>query len=115
MQRSMTGGFLIEDAKLLNENARSVFDEAGHRVLGGPPLTESPDRVCLSTHTIWIWICTHGAGRLYAAKRSARAASARRTLLCTQLHFHTLDHAFTLRLCTHICSSFRTIALTTVR
>ena len=39
MVRSMTGGYLVEDAALLNANARSMFDEAGHRVLGGPPLT----------------------------------------------------------------------------
>ena len=73
MQRSLTGNYLIQDAALLNANARSMFDEAGHRVLGEPPLTESPDRVCLSTHKICICICTHGAGRLYAAKRSAQA------------------------------------------
>ena len=50
MQRSMTGSFLIEDAKLLNANARSMFDEAGHRVLRAAPDVEP-----------------HGAGRLHAA------------------------------------------------
>ena len=51
MQRSLSGGFLTEDAKLLNANARSMFDEAGHNALGGAPLTRA----------------RYGAGRLYAA------------------------------------------------
>ena len=41
VQRSLSGGFLTEDALLLNANARSMFDEAGHHVLGGPPLTRA--------------------------------------------------------------------------
>ena len=55
MQRSMTGGFLIEDAKLLNANARSMFAEAGHRFRAAPDIEP------------------HGAGRLHAAKRSTQA------------------------------------------
>ena len=34
VQRSLSGGFLTEDAKLLNANARSMFDEAGCHVGG---------------------------------------------------------------------------------
>ena len=41
VQRSLSGGFLSEDAELLNANARSMFDEAGHYVLGAAP-DESP-------------------------------------------------------------------------
>jgi len=39
VQRSLTGGYLTEDAALLNANARSMLDEAGHHISGGPPLT----------------------------------------------------------------------------
>ena len=39
VQRSLSGGYLIQDAALLKANARSMFDEAGRHVLGGPPLT----------------------------------------------------------------------------
>ena len=35
----MAGGYLTEDAALLKANARSMFDETRHHVLGGPPLT----------------------------------------------------------------------------
>ena len=31
VQRSLTGGFLTEDAALLNANVRSMFDEAGRQ------------------------------------------------------------------------------------
>ena len=37
VQRSLSGGFLNEDAALLAANARSMFDEAGHHVWGGEP------------------------------------------------------------------------------
>ena len=39
VQRSLAGGYLTEDAALLKANARSMFDETRHHVLGGPPLT----------------------------------------------------------------------------
>ncbi len=41
VQRSLSGGFLIEDAALLNANVRSMFGEAGNQGrLGRPrPLT----------------------------------------------------------------------------
>ena len=58
VQRSLSGGFLTEDAALLNANARSMLEEAiatttGVRVA---PLTKAQ----------------HGAGRLYAATEGAR-------------------------------------------
>ena len=44
MQRSLTGGFLTEDAALLNANACSMFDEARHHAarLGRVSADESP-------------------------------------------------------------------------
>ena len=41
VQRSLSGGFLTEDAALLNANACSMFDEGRHHVLGGSPLTRA--------------------------------------------------------------------------
>ena len=32
VQRSLSGGFLTEDAALLNANARSMFNKTGHHV-----------------------------------------------------------------------------------
>ena len=32
VQRSLSGGFLIQDAALLKANARSMFDEARHHI-----------------------------------------------------------------------------------
>jgi len=40
VQRSLSGGFLAQDAALLNANARSMFEEARHHVLGGSPWRE---------------------------------------------------------------------------
>ena len=42
VQRSLSGGFLAQDAALLNANARSMFEEARHHVLGGSPPEENP-------------------------------------------------------------------------
>ena len=45
VQRSLSGGFLTEDAALLNANVRSMFDEAGHQKrLGRVAPDESPTR-----------------------------------------------------------------------
>ena len=41
VQRSLSGGFLIQDAALLDANARSMFDIARHYVLWGAPLTSA--------------------------------------------------------------------------
>ena len=45
VQRSLSGGFLREDAALLNANVRSMFDEAGRQASWeGRFLDESPTR-----------------------------------------------------------------------
>ena len=45
VQRSLSGGFLTQDAALLKANARSMFDETRYHVLGGPrPWRRAPRR-----------------------------------------------------------------------
>lgn len=107
VQRSISGGYLTEDAVLLNANVRSMFDEARHHFLRGSLLTRTlrhwaalrsqeerpPGRPDASCELAWTPIFYESRCWL-SPLRATKAANRRTTLLqrarCTTIQLPPL-------------------------